>query len=242
MTGPAPESSDLNVTRTTIIIAALMGAASLTAVLAHPNDQAMHAGPAISLESMVSKQFGDWQQDLQPATAMVNPQTQQLLTKLYSQMLTRSYVSKDGYRIMLSIAYGNDQRGALQAHKPEVCYPAQGFSLQSNETAQLATAYGSIPVQRLFATMGARQEPVTYWFKFGDSAVHGAFQKRLIELRYRLTGEIPDGLLFRVSSIDTSVANAQLKQDQFVNQLLTSMSPADRQRLSGLGDAAVPGT
>ena len=229
----------MNVTRTAVVISALMGAASLTAVLARPNDQVMHAGHAIMLESMVSRQFGNWQEELQPSTTMVNPQTQKILDKLYSQMLTRSYVNQDGYRIMLSIAYGNDQRGALQAHKPEVCYPAQGFSLQSNETAQLVTAYGSIPVQRLFATMGARQEPVTYWFKFGDSAVHGAFQKRLIELRYRLTGDIPDGLLFRVSSIDASALKAEQMQDQFVNQLLASMPPADRQRLSGLG--SIPG-
>ena len=231
----------MKVTRTAIIVAALMSAASITALLARPDEQAMHAGPTLSLTSMVSTQFGDWHEELLPTTTVINPQTVELLHQLYSQMMTRTYVNTEGYRIMLSIAYGNDQRGALQAHKPEVCYPAQGFNLHSNDAGLLSTSYGSIPVRRMLTTMGARQEPVTYWFKFGDSTVQGAFQKRLLQLRYRLTGEIPDGLLFRVSSIDASVVKAQKMQDQFVNQLLASMSPADRQRLSGLGATAVPG-
>ena len=231
----------MKVTRTAIIVTALMGAASITAIFASPNEQAMHAGPTLSLKSMVSTQFGDWHEEILPATTVINPLTVELLHQLYSQTMTRTYVNMEGYRIMLSIAYGNDQRGALQAHKPEICYPAQGFNLHSNDAGLLSTSYGSIPVRRMFTTMGTRQEPVTYWFKFGDSTVQGAFQKRLLELRYHLTGEIPDGLLFRVSSIDASVLKAQQMQDQFVNQLLASMSPADRQRLSGLGSAAVPG-
>src|SRR6267378_4531886 len=89
---------------------------------------------------------------------------QALLDKLYSQILTRTYVNSAGYRIMLSLAYGSDQRGSLQAHKPEVCYPAQGFALQANEAASIATSYGAIPVRRLLTSLGARKEPVTYWF------------------------------------------------------------------------------
>jgi len=52
------------------------------------------------------------------------------LDKLYSQILNRVYVNATGYRIMLLLAYGSDQHGSLQADKPEVCYPAQGFALQ----------------------------------------------------------------------------------------------------------------
>jgi hypothetical protein len=44
-------------------------------------------------------------------------------------------------------------------------------------------------------------------------------------------------LLFRVSSIDPDQALANKFQDQFINQLLQSVSAADRKRLSGLGDS-----
>jgi EpsI family protein len=50
-------------------------------------------------------------------------------------MSVSAYVNASGYRIMLSLAYGSDQRGALQAHKPEVRYPAQGFTLHGRSGA-----------------------------------------------------------------------------------------------------------
>ena len=83
----------------------------------------------------------------------------------------------------------------MQAHKPEVCYPAQGFVVQKSEAALLATALGNIPVRRLFTNMGARQEPMTYWYTVGYKVVQGTMQKRLVDLRYGLTGHIPDGML-----------------------------------------------
>ena len=222
--------------RTAYFLAALMFAASIGAIVAKPSAKLADEQPAISLEAMIPKQFGDWREEQQRFVQVVNPQTQELLDKLYSQILARTYVNAQGYRIMLSLAYGSDQRGSLQAHKPEVCYPAQGFTLHRNEASQLVTPYGEIPARRLTTTLGPRQEPVTYWFTVGDQAVIGRTQKRLIDLRYGLTGRIPDGMLFRVSSIDADPAQAYRQQDVFVAQLLAAVSPAERKRLSGLGD------
>lgn len=212
-----------------------MCTASVGAILVMPGTKAADLGPTINLEAMIPKQLGGWRQEAQPVAQVINPQTKELLDKLYSQILSRTYVNAEGYRIMLSIAYGNSQRGNLQAHKPEVCYPAQGFTLQSLTTAILTTEFGSIPATRLFTTMGQRKEPVTYWFTVGDSAIKSSIEKRIVEFRYGLTGQIPDGLLFRVSSIDDDQARAYRFQDQFVARLLESVSPADRLRLSGLG-------
>jgi len=171
------------------LIAALMVSASVGAMVLRPEAKTADLS-AISLETMIPKQFGDWSEEPQRLTQIVNPQTQALLDKLYSQLLSRVYINKDGYRVMLSLAYGSDQRGALQAHKPEVCYPAQGFTLRSTRSSPLATPFGEIPAQRLFTTLGPRQEPVTYWFTVGDKAVQNKLQKRLVDLRYGLTGQI----------------------------------------------------
>ena len=215
---------------------ALMLGAGVGAIVAQPGRKLADELPAISLETMIPKQFGDWREEPQRVLQVVNPQTQELLDKLYSQILSRVYVNpKDGYRIMLSLAYGSDQRGSLQAHKPEVCYPAQGFTLRENTAGSLATPYGPIPVRRLFATLGERQEPVTYWFTVGEETVQSTTQKRLIDLRYGLTGRIPDGMLFRVSSIDGDQARAYRMQAQFVVELLQAVTPEARKRLSGLG-------
>lgn len=219
------------------MLAALMGAGSVGAILARPSAKVADQGPAFSLESMIPRQFGEWREQPSGYLKVVNPQTQELLDKIYSQVLTRVYANASGYRVMLSLAYGSDQRRSLQVHKPEVCYPAQGFTVEKNEAVQLGTVFGTIPARRLFATLQARQEPLTYWFTVGDTAVLGKTHKRLVDLRYGLTGRIPDGLLFRVSSIDADEARAYQAQEQFVNQLLQSLSPAERKRLSGLGDS-----
>jgi hypothetical protein len=50
-----------------------------------------------------------------------------------------------------------------------------------------------------------------------------------------LTGQISDGLLVRVSSIDESPAHAFPVHDLFANDLLAAMPTADRTRISGLG-------
>lgn len=223
--------------RTALVIAALMFAAAAGAIVARPTAKVSDGRPPISLESMVPREFGDWREAPRAQVQVVNPQTQELLDKLYSEVLTRIYVNASGYRIMLSLAYGSDQRGSMQAHMPEVCYPAQGFVLKGNERGVLATAFGDLPVRRLFATMGARQEPLTYWFTVGDRAVLGKTRKRIVELSFGLTGRIPDGMLFRVSSIDPDQPQAYRMQEQFVNQLLQSVPPAARKRLAGFGES-----
>jgi len=216
----------------------LMAGALALGVLVRPPAKAASAGPRFVLETIVPKSFGEWREASERRDfAVVNPQTKELLDKLYSQLLTRTYVNSQGYQIMLSMAYGDDQRGDLQAHKPEVCYPAQGFSLHSNDETQLATRFGPITVRRLSTSMGPRKEPVTYWFTVGDTAVKNKLEQRMVEMKLGLTGQIPDGLLVRLSSIDGSPAHAYTMQDAFANDLLDAMSTTDRGRISGLGSA-----
>jgi EpsI family protein len=227
----------MSLNRPALALAVFMCLASVGAIVAKPSIKVADQGTKISLEAMIPKQFGDWQEQPQRISEVINPQTQELLDKLYSQILTRTYINKEGYRIMLSLAYGSDQRGSLQAHKPEVCYPAQGFKLHKSEPLPLLTPAGPIPAQRLSTSLGPRVEPVTYWFTVGDQVVQSKMQKRLVELTYGLTGRIPDGLLFRVSSVDGEQSRANRYHDQFVNQLLSAVTPADRLRLTGLSES-----
>jgi EpsI family protein len=224
--------------RTALLLTVAMICAAIGAVVARPAPISRGAGSAFQLEQIVPLAFGSWKVVPQPSLQLINPQTQELLDKLYSQLLTRVYVNDKGYRIMLSMAYGDDQRGGLQAHMPEVCYPAQGFTLLSRERADVPAVSGTIPVQRLNTRLGARQEPITYWFSFGNHAMAGndRWQMRLIEFRFGLSGQVPNGLLVRVSSIDAEAPAAYLQHDRFIQDLLESLSPADRLLISGIAD------
>jgi EpsI family protein len=174
----------MRLNRTAFVIAALMFTASIGAVVARPDTKAASPGPTFSLAAMIPRHFGEWREEPQGILRLVNPQQQAALDKAYSQILERVYVNPDGYRIMLSVAYGSDHRGSFRAHEPEYCYPGQGFVLHRREVLQLETPFGEIPVRRLFTSKGPRQEPVTYWIKVGDKAVRPS-QSKLVELSYQ---------------------------------------------------------
>jgi EpsI family protein len=220
--------------RNVLLFALMLTAAGLTQAL-HPTQQVADQRAPMDLASIIPGTLASWREDTQSAAQIVDPQQLELIDVTYSQTLTRSYVDANGYRIMLSIAYGKTQRGNLQLHHPELCYPAQGFAVNSNRTGELATPYGAIPVRRLETQLNRdRSEPVTYWAMIGDQVALGSFDRKLVEMRHGLRGNILDGLLFRVSSVDNNSEAAFALQASFVADLLGALSPADRQRIAGI--------
>jgi EpsI family protein len=216
------------------ILLVLMLAASGLALALRPTQKIADQGPAIDLETMIPHAFGDWSEEQHNSVQMVDPQQQEMIEKIYTQTLSRTYINTHGYRIMLAIAYGDDQRDSMQMHYPEVCYPAQGFSLQSKQAGTLPTENGLIPVTRILTNLGQRNEPVTYWTTVGDLVFQGGVQKKLAEIRYGLKGKIPDGMLIRVSSIDAEATRAYEMQTRFIDQMLGVLTPEHRKKLDGM--------
>jgi EpsI family protein len=199
-----------------------------------PTERLADSRPALNLDALIPADIAGWEEDKTLIAAVVNPQTEVALKKIYAQTLSRTYVNRQGDRIMLSIAYGSDQGGeSTQAHRPEICYTAQGFSIKDNHIDVLKTASGNIPVRRLVAANGMRNEPLTYWVTVGDKATLPGVRRKLTQLSYGLNGTIPDGLIFRVSTIQKDASSAYALQDQFVNALFTSITPDQQIRLAG---------
>ena len=213
----------------TLLILAAVGAPHLK-----PTVRVADSMAAVNLEKMIPEQFGNWRQESGELKQIVNAERQNLLTKLYNQTLTRAYLDNQGNRIMLSIAYGGDQTDEMQIHRPEVCYTAQGFQVLRQRVDTLATAYGALPIKRVFAVQGNRNEPITYWIRVGDKAVVlKGLQQKWAQMRYGLTGKVPEGMLVRVSSIDPDERNAYRAQDDFIRSLLDVLNKEDRARLAG---------
>lgn len=210
-----------------------MCGASILAWKVSPPEKQVRTSPQIDLNRLIPSSFGEWAAAPQHAQT-VNPQTQELLDKVYSQVLERTYQNARGDSVMLAIAYGDDQRGSMEAHKPEICYPAQGFAVLRNELHSFQTPFGTITARRLQTRSAQRDEPLIYWFTVANNTVQSKMDKRLIELKLALTGAIPDGILFRVSSIDAGTEHAWAQQESFVRALLVSLKPEDRARVAGL--------
>ncbi len=224
----------MKIARSAWLLAILMCGVAIAGIAGRPGLKAADKGKSMSLEQVVPREFGEWTELPDQSTLVVNPQTRQTLDRIYSQVLTRTYSHSSGYRVMLSIAYGDDQRGGLQAHRPEICYPAQGFQLGKVADVALATSFGSIDARRLSTSLGARNEPVTYWLTIGNEVIKSRFEKRMAEIRLGLTGQIPDGLIFRVSSIDVDDGRAFSMQNRFIADMVAAVPEKVRRQLSGL--------
>ncbi len=100
---------------------------------------------------------------------------------IYEQVLNRTYTNSRRQRIMLTIAYGSNQRDTVRIHRPEACYAAQGFVVTPpvNDQLELGSGQGHLlPVRRLVASAGPRYEPITYWTVIGRKAVENRVRQQ----------------------------------------------------------------
>jgi len=195
----------------------------------------------LGLEEMLPRSFGDWRVDDTLMPVLPPPDVEAKVKQIYDEVLARTYVNSAGQRVMLSIAYGGDQTGRLRVHRPESCYTAQGFLVNKLVEERIAFPGRSVPVKRLMATLGNRHEPITYWIRVGEEAVSGWFGQRMVQLKYGLTGDVPDGLIFRVSSIGRDASREFALQDRFLKDLVAVLTPDQATRLVG-GSATKPGS
>lgn len=189
--------------------------------------------PEVTLAQLMPKKFGDWQSDDLMAEAIISPDLKASLARYYTDTLSRTYTNSRGDRVMLSMAFGADQGRAMQVHKPEVCYVGQGFKIGTAESIYLRAMGKDIPAMRLVATQGPRIEPLTYWIRSGDDVVRGWFEQNMARVKYGLHGYLPDGLLFRVSTVGADVQDGYAAQDKFVQEFIPALSPKARAMVLG---------
>lgn len=189
------------------------------------------------LEQLVPRSIGNWEAVAYEAVPIINPEQQQSLLEDYDEVLSRTYVNqRTSDEVMLSIAYGSVQSHDRQIHKPEVCYPAQGFAIDSVGRRQFELASRRIPVTTLHATRGRRSEYIEYWIVEGPSIVRGALEQNMKRTLLALRGIREDGLLFRVSTLSDDSARSTALLEEFSQALLQSVSPTVQAKL--VGDSA----
>lgn len=181
------------------------------------------------LEEVVPTSIKGWKLD--PTMNIIQPnEGGSLRDKVYDQTISRGYRDKNGYLIMLVIAYGRNQSDTLQLHRPEVCYVANGFKIISNERRDIKLdVYGtvSLPSRGLYTRSSFRPEVVSYWTRVGDTLPTSNLSRQYEKLKFGLSGRIPDGLLVRVSSISDKPHEAFKMHDMFINDLLEVINPED---------------
>jgi EpsI family protein len=221
----------------TLRTALLLGAMLLAAWLGHalqPTRSLAAELPPIDLQTQVPRSFAGWQLDESISPVLPDPTLQARIDSVYSQTLARTYVNARGERVMLTIAYGSDQSSeATAVHRPEFCYSAQGFRVKPAGEAQVPLAAGAVTVQRLVATLGGRVEPISYWVTLDREATLPGVHRKLTQLRYGLSGLVADGMLVRVSTIDSVAERSYAAQDRFLHDLADAVPAGMRARYFG---------
>ncbi len=187
-------------------------------------------------KNIVPTQFGDWVENEGAAAGfIVDPQQQEALANLYTQIVSRTYLYKpSGRRIMLSLAYGDIQTYSRQLHHPESCYSSQGFKIENLHEEKMQAVGRPVSVYRMTAIAGERRERVTYWIRIGDKVISGPPRAlNIARMTMALKGYVADGLLFRVSELAGDAKSSDPLQDQFINDLLNALSPAQQAMLIG---------
>lgn len=192
------------------------------------------------LEALVPKQFAGWTMAKTDGLVMPDPERERLVNKIYNNVLTRIYRDGAGNEVELLIAYGGDQSDAVQLHRPEVCYLANGYSVAKPYYEDETYAGHRIRIARVRTYDAHAREPVSYWMRVGDRLVTTNMDRQVAKLVDGLHGIIPDGVLVRVSTrtASTNTARDYALQDRFIADMLASLDPQTQDLL--VGRAATP--
>ena len=188
-------------------------------------------------EKIIPKQFGDWVEVSDAlGSAIVDPEQQDALNNLYTQIVGRTYLHRpSGRQVMLSVAYGDNQTFSKQLHRPEACYSSQGFTIEDLHEEILKTPSFPIAVNRMTGSQRSTLEQVTYFIRIGDKVISGPPQAlNYARMVMGLKGYIADGLLFRVSEVSDDAKNSNQLNDQFINELLKAIGTSQQALLIGM--------
>ena len=137
----------------------------------------LHGGPAQTREAGGDRAlaFGDWEVDRSVIPGAAQPRPAAGSGRHLRRDAGADLPQPRGQRVMLSLAYGRNQHKGMNTHRPEVCYPAQGFRLvRIGARAYSLRGQATSPVTRVVAAEGARNEPITYWLLVGESITSSA--------------------------------------------------------------------
>ncbi|MFZ9552239.1 MAG: exosortase C-terminal domain/associated protein EpsI, partial [Hylemonella sp.] len=203
--------------RSSATLTALLLVTGIAGLWFKPTQYLAEIKPLPPLAQLVPEQMGQWATLKHSEMLLVVPDDESLLKQLYHQTLSRIYTNSQGQQMMLSVAYGGHQFGnELQADRPEACYKAAGFELLQSNDVSLSLKGSSLKVRQLVALRRDRIEPVTYWMTVGETPTLPGLARKWVQFQHGWGGQVPDGFLVRVSSIDNIPERAFELQADFI--------------------------
>lgn len=208
-----------------ILISAFIGS-----IILKPNYQSIDE--PVQIAKIIPDSFNDWKEtssnqlkvgvytDERGNAAGLGP---------YDQVVNKEFMNSKGQKVLLTVAWVQSQKQEVKVHRPELCYPAQGFSITNlKEKSFNVKSLTGQPVvgKQMFAANGSYAEAVSYWIRTGDIYTTNPWKVRFYLFKQGLKGKILDGVLVRVSTPAISgVANQDLYliNEAFIVDLVNSI-------------------
>lgn len=221
-----------------LLVAVALGLIAGAGIFLRPSINS--AAPTPHLEKAVPEQFGEWR-------TLPNPLLQVDLStdgatstdQPYDEIVSRTYVNAKGDVIMMALAYGKNQRQEIKIHRPELCYPAQGFKVMSLKSATFDGVTNSltgqaVPGKRMVVHGKGSDEVVSYWIRIGDTFSASPWRIRWQIMQEGLQGRMTDGILVRLSQRVSPGSNPEPVHrllEQFASELVEATPPQARSYL-----------
>jgi EpsI family protein len=206
--------------RRDFLIGGALGATALFCTAVAPRRNPIALRNVRLLDELVPERIGSW--SLSRYDPILIPRGEKGEGTIYDSVLSRYYMSNSAAPVMLLIAYGAEQAGNTQLHRPDVCYPSAGFEMHSWPSVLLRAPGGDITAQSATASTTGRVDQILYWTRIGEEFPANSLDQRWSTLRQTLSGTIPDGVLVRISVVDQDREQALKVIETFANALLTS--------------------
>lgn len=222
-----------------ISILSLLVLAFLAAVLLKP-DLSSVDNKIPNLKSIIPERFNDWkmvQNHYQPISVSVEDERN--IDQPYDAILMETFQNNStGETIMLAVAYGANQQQEIKIHRPELCYPAQGFKIEMLSDlpyeVELNKSVYRFNLTKIISQSKQRKELTLYWIRIGDTISSNPWKIRWNILKGGLSKKVPDGILVRTSQVllgDMSIEQSIKTQKEFINGLLKGIVTKDKANL-----------
>jgi len=225
-------SYEIDLSRRQLVFGGAMALTAAVAVAAAP-----HAGPPIlepgGLEKSIPTKVGDW--TFTSSSGLVLPPQDENEKRVYDQVLTRVYTAPNAPPVMLLIAFGGGQTGLFEIHRPEACYPSQGYSLSDHVSVPLKMDKAlTVPAVFWTAKGALRTEQLMYWTRIGDSFPVTWLDSKIAVVSSNLRRTLPDGALVRMSTISDEGPESLAALQNFAKNLVSSVDATGLRVLLGI--------
>jgi EpsI family protein len=188
----------------------------------------------------VPKRIGEWQVVESPLVQVgLTTGKETDMNQPYDETVMRTYQDGKGHVIQIALAWGQRQRQEIKIHRPELCYPAQGYTVSALREATFpARTVGGQPITGKRMVTKDRNEQtqlVSYWIRIGHVYSSSAWATRLHILQEGLKGRMTDGILVRASQYvpsDQDQEAAFKLQEQFMADLVQASPPQAKDALA----------